>query len=80
MQSSVEILSEFLEEKTPVVETKYRDSKYNTTFYSNNTGDVFNKKIVVLVNENSASASEITAGTLREYNKAIIVGKKTYGK
>ena len=80
LQSSVEILSEFLEKNTPLVETKYRDAKYNTSFYSNNNWDVFDKKIVVLVNENSASASEITAGTLREYNKAIIVWKKTYGK
>ena len=80
LQSSVEMLSEFLEKNTPLVETKYKQSEYNTTYYSNNNGNLFDKKIVVLINENSASASEITAGTLRKYNKAIIVGKKSYGK
>ena len=80
LQSSVEILSEFIESKKSLVETKYRQSEYNTTYYSNNNGNIFDKKIVVLVNENSASASEITAGTLRKYDKAIIVWKKTYGK
>ncbi len=80
LQSSVEILSEFIESKKPLVETKYRQSQYNSTYYSNNNGNIFDKKIVVLVNENSASASEITAGTLRKYDKAIIVWKKTYGK
>jgi len=80
LQSSVEILSEFLESKVALVETKYKQSEYNTTYYSNNNGNIFDKKIVVLVNENSASAAEITAGTLRKYNKAIVVWKKTYGK
>jgi len=80
LQSSVEILSEFIESKKPLVETKYRQSQFNTTYYSNNNGNIFDKKIVVLINENSASASEITAGTLRKYNKAIVVWKKSYGK
>ena len=80
LQSAVEILSEFLEKETPLVETKYRKSEYNNTYYSNNSWDIFDKKIVVLINENSASASEITAGTLRKYNKAIVVWKKSYWK
>lgn len=41
---------------------------------------IINMPIVVLVNENTASASEILAGALKDLNKATIVGKKTYGK
>ena len=80
LQSSVEILSEFLPAKTALVDTKYRKSEYNNTYYSNNSWDIFDKKIVVLINENSASASEITAWTLRKYDKAIVVWKKSYWK
>ena len=41
---------------------------------------IINMPIVVLVNENSASASEILAGALKDLNKATLVGRKTYGK
>lgn len=80
LNSAVEILSHFIEKWKPLVTTKYKDSLLNNTYYSENKGKVFDKKIVVLINENSASASEITAWALRDYNKAIIVGKKSYGK
>lgn len=79
LQSAVEILSEFIPHGEVVVKTKYRDSLFNKNYYSSNI-KTFDLPIVVLVNGNSASASEITAGALREYNKAIIVGEQTYGK
>ncbi len=80
LQSAVEILSLFVEKWNVLVKTKYSDIIKNDVYYSKNNGYIFQKKIVVLINENSASASEITAGALREYNKAILVWEKTYWK
>ncbi len=80
LQSAVEILSNFIENGETLVSTSYKQSFKNTTYPSINDGDTYNKKIVVIINENSASASEITAAALREYDKAIVVGKKSYGK
>lgn len=78
--SAVEILSEFIENWENVVITKYKDEKSNQYYKSINSWEIYNWKIVVLINENSASASEITAWALKDYQKAIIVWKKSYGK
>ncbi len=78
--SAVEILSEFIENWKLLVTTKYKDKFFNEVYNSANTGWVFDKKIVILINWSSASASEITAWALREYNKAIIVWEKSYWK
>ena len=80
LQSAQQILSEFIPEGEVVVKTRYKDTFFDQSYFSQNIGPLFDKKIVVLMNGNSASASEITAGALREYDKAILVGEKTYGK
>ena len=80
LQSSVEILSNLIEDDKTLVVTKYRDLFSNTSYPSINNGNIYTWKIVILINENSASASEITAWALRDYNKAILVWKKSYWK
>lgn len=81
IDSAQTMLSEFLPKNTAIVTTKENDPRKNETLYTNfltipNT----NIPLVVLVNELSASASEIVAGALQDYGRAIIVGMKTYGK
>jgi len=59
----------------------YRDHNNNKTIIKDfNRGTLFKKPMVILINNESASASEFIAAALRDHNRAIIVGSRTYGK
>lgn len=78
--SAVEILSNFIQDWKILVTTKYKDVSNNYSYKSRNNWEIFDKKIVILINWNSASASEIVAWALKDYNKAILVWEKSYWK
>lgn len=80
LDSAVNILSNFIGNWKKLVVTKYRDSVMDREYVSINNWDIYNWKIIVLINWNSASASEITAWALQDYNKAILVWEKSYWK
>ena len=80
LQSAVSILSNLVEDDKTLVTTKYKDIFSNISYPSINNWKIYTWKIVVLINENSASASEITAWALKDYNKAILVWNKSYWK
>jgi carboxyl-terminal processing protease len=81
LQSAVQILSNFIENWKTLVETRYKNKLKNNKYISiNYDNKPYEWKIVILLNQNSASASEITALALKEYKKAIIVWEKSYWK
>ena len=79
LQTASELLGRFVENKV-VVKMKMRG--HGETFATTPTGKALGIKvpIVVLINEESASAAEIFAGVLQDYQKATLVGEHTYGK
>ena len=79
LESSVYIASEFLEKGKLVVKQESSVNS-NKDYKSIRNGDLQNAKLIILINEGSASASEILAGALRDYDKATLVGVKTFGK
>ncbi len=70
----------FFIEKGPIVQTKYRGKKAKT-LNDNDPSILWDGSLVILVNEFSASASEILAAAMQDYKRAIIIGsKQTFGK
>lgn len=78
LEGAVDVLSHFIPEDTPTVLIRNQDQK--TERLATRRTPSFTGKIVVLVNDTSASASEIVAGALQDYKKAKIIGTKTFGK
>lgn len=77
---AVDVAGQFLPAGSLIVSTKGRVESQNQEFRSKPDHPSLDFPIVVLVNNGSASASEIVAGALRDHGRAILMGTKTFGK
>ncbi len=78
--SAVEVASEFLPRNTLVFSTRGRKRAADTTYVTKRDGDFRRFPLVVLIDERSASASEALAGSLQDHDRAVLVGRRSFGK
>ena len=80
LDAAVAICDMFLPEGLPIVETRGRDGTVRSHYTTSGKGQFQKLPLVVLVNQNSASASEIVAACLQDHHRAAVAGQRSYGK
>lgn len=80
LMEAVNISNLFIPKGKLVVSTKGKIQEHNLNYETLNTPLDIDIPVAVLINRGSASASEIVAGTLQDYDRGVIIGEKSYGK
>lgn len=80
LHEAVNICNIFIPKGKKVVDTKGKVPENNITYQTLNNPVDLEIPVIVLINRGSASASEIVAGTLQDYDRAVVLGEKSYGK
>jgi len=80
LDQAIDVASEFLPRDAVVVSVKGRTEYSDPITYKSTGSDPTNVPLVVLINRNSASASEIVAGAIQDHGRGLIVGETSFGK
>ena len=80
LQAAVQIADEFLEKNDLIVYTQGRKAGQRAEYRAKGNGKLVEGKVVVLINEFTASAAEIVTGAIQDQDRGTVVGRRSYGK
>jgi carboxyl-terminal processing protease len=78
--SAVDVASEFFSKNTVIFRTRGKKRETDTTFVTKRNGAFRDLPLIVLIDERSASAAEALAGSLQDHDRALLVGRRSFGK
>jgi len=80
LDQAIDVASEFLPRDNAIVSVKGRSEYHEPAVYKSNGSDPEDVPLVVLINRNTASASEIVAGAIQDHGRGLVVGETSFGK